>query len=278
MSPVLDPAPPRSPEDGVIEEARERQRRHRLRGTIVLAGIVLGGVIAWGAAGGPGGGATQPGAAPARSSASERARRSHSGCAAVYGKALQGAPGRSLLAILGVLRRPQTAADTLPPEVGRTGDTFVHYVRRTRVIDGRSYYIYPALTGCSPGHVGLMDIATNVDLGAGIVGGVGGGGGGAANIEAGEHVSTGPPGSATSATITMIVPDGVATVTLRYPAGRASGYSPKVSPPFTVTSPVVGNELVVTVPRSGGGGPIRAPSAMIWRAASGRVVRRFKRL
>ena len=28
----------------------------------------------------------------------------------------------------------------------------------------------------------------------------------------------------------MIVPDGVASVTLRYPAGRASGYSLKISP------------------------------------------------
>ena len=55
-------------------------------------------------------------------------------------------------------------------------------------------------------------------------------------IEQGGAAGTGPPGSDTSATITMIVPDGVAEVTLQYPAGRASGYSPKISPPFTVTS------------------------------------------
>jgi hypothetical protein len=76
----------------------------------------------------------------------------------------------------------------------------------------------------------------------------------------------------TSSTVTIIVPDGVAKVTLRYPAGRASGYSPKISPPFTITTAPVNNEVVVSVPRSGGGGAIHQ-AKMIWRAANGRVIK-----
>ncbi len=170
-----------------------------------------------------------------------------------------------------------TPADHLPPGIRGTGDVFARYVRRTRVIGARSYYLYPSRQGCSPGREGIDDAAVNVDLGHGLLGGVGGGGANAAQIEAGEAVSTGPPGSDTSATITMIVPDGVASVTLRYPPGRASGYSPKVSPAFTITTAPVGNEVVVAVPRSAGGGPIWKPT-MIWKSADGRTRRVFGRL
>jgi hypothetical protein len=97
----------------------------------------------------------------------------------------------------------------------------------------------------------------------------------ASAIEQGKAAGTGPPGSSTQATITMIVPDGVASVPLRYPAGRASGYSPKISPPITTTP--VNNELVVSAPRSAGGGPIWQPK-MIWRAANGHIIKTFNRL
>ena len=75
----------------------------------------------------------------------------------------------------------------------------------------------------------------------------------------------------------MIVPDGVASVTLRYPAGRASGYSAKISPPVTITTAPVDNMVVVSVPRSAGGGPIWVPT-MIWRAANGHIIKTFDRL
>ncbi len=122
-----------------------------------------------------------------------------------------------------------------------------------------------------------MNFAKDIDLGHGLIGGDGGGGSSAAQIERAEDAGTGPPGSSTSATITMIVPDGVASVSLHYPAGRASGYSAKISPPVTITAPVINNELVVRVPRNGGGGTIRQPR-MIWRAADGRVTKTFSRL
>ncbi len=265
------------PDSGVIEEARRRQRRHRLAAAAAAIAAVAVGVAAWLIAGG-GDGSRPLGARGLGASASAAGSRHDSpACSAVHGRALRGRPDRSLLSILGVLRRAPTPADSLPPGVSGVGDVFVRYVRRTRVLDGSSYYLFPSLQGCSPGHEAIDEATTHVDLGHGLLGGVGSGDGGAKQIEAGQAVSTGPPGSATSATITMIVPDRVASVTLRYPAGRASGYSPKVSPPFTVTTAPVGNEVVVTVPRSAGGGPIWKPT-MIWRTSGGRVLRVFRRL
>jgi hypothetical protein len=120
----------------------------------------------------------------------------------------------------------------------------------------------------------MAKLDTNVNLGGGTIGATGGGGASAADIEQGKDFETGPPGSSTSSTLTMIIPDGVANVTLRYPAGRASGYSPKISPPFTTTTTVVNNEVVVRVPRSGGGGAIHQ-AKMIWRAADGHVIKTF---
>jgi hypothetical protein len=181
-----------------------------------------------------------------------------------------------------VLRRPATAVDAGSGIAARglISGIFVHYIRRARVVAGSTYYIYPGIVGgCGTGerpHEGVMELARNVDLGHGLIGGTGGGGATAAEIEQGKDVGTGPPGSDTSATITMIVPDGVANVTLRYPAGRANGYSPKISPPFTITTDPVNNVVVVIVPR-GAGGPIWAPK-MIWRAANGHIIKTFDRL
>jgi hypothetical protein len=271
------PQASRQPDSGVIEEARRRQRRHRLAAAAATIAAIAVGVAAWLTAGG-GDGSRPVGAhrygAP---SAAAGSRHESAGCAAVYGRGLDGKPEPSLLSILGVLRRPATPVDSLPAGVGGIGDVFVRYVRRTRVLDGSSYYLYPALQGCRPGHQAIDTATTHVDLGHGILGGVGSGDTSTRQIETGQAASTGPPGSDTSATITMIVPDGVASVTLRYPAGRASGYSPRISPPFTVTTAVVGNEVVVTVPRSAGGGPIWKPT-MIWRGARGRIRRVFHRL
>jgi len=272
------------PDAGVIEEARARQRRHRgaAAGGFVSA-LALAAAVLLGFAGGHGG--SHPGSASvhARRSPARTARLSSALCGSGKGKALQGAPSKSLLSILSVLRRPASAADRGSGIVARgvVQGVFVNYIRRARVVSGSSYYIYPAiLGGCGTGetpHQGINDLATHVNLGAGIIGGSGEGGATAAQIEQGQAVGTGPPGSSTSATITMIVPDGVASVTLRYSAGRASGYSKKISPSFTTTTTPVNNQVVVSVPRSAGGGPIRKPT-MIWRAASGRVIKTFHEL
>jgi len=261
----------------VIEEARERQRRQRF--AWASSAVLVAGALAIGlalAAGSTGGKHSQSSPSrPERTPAATRTRRAS--CVPVFGSVVRAAPPRSLTSILAVLRRPATAADKLPRDISLSGDAFLGYVRRTRVVGVTSYYLYPALQGCSPGHVGLNDLETPLDLGHGLMGGTGGGGADAAAIQDGHDVSTGPPGSPTSATITMIVPDGVASVTLRYPAGRASGYSPKISPPFTVTTAPVQNEVVIRVPRSAGGGPIWQPT-MVWQAPDGRVIRTFHTL
>jgi hypothetical protein len=284
MTTAIEPLQLLTPDAGVIEEARARQRRQRgMAGAVALAAIALAAVLL---AFVGGGGGSHPARAPmpAGHPPSKAARLSEASCLARDGRALRGAPSRSLLSILGVLRRPASATDALPQGFvghGLVRDVFVHYIRRTRVIDGGSYYIFPAIIGgcgVEKAREGMMDLATHISLGAGIVGGAGGGGATAADIEQGKDAGTGPPGSSTRATITMIVPDGVAVVTLRYPAGRASGYSPRISPPVTITSAPVNNELVVSVPRSAGGGPIRRPTVMIWRAADGHVIRTFHRL
>jgi hypothetical protein len=206
------------------------------------------------------------------------ARSSSASCGSGKNGDLQGAPSRSLLSILGVLRRPATAADAASgiTAQGFTSGVFVHYIRRARVVDGSPYYVYPAVFGgCGTGErpfEGIAELATHVNLGGGAVGGTGGGGATAAAIERGQDAGSGPPGSSTSATITMIVPDGVAKVTLRYPAGPASGYSPRISPPFAITTSPVENLLVASVPRSS---PLQR-GTMIWRAANGHIIKTFK--
>jgi hypothetical protein len=279
--PLEAPGAGETPDAGVIEEARARQHRHR--GVGAAAVVAVGAIAAILLAFAGGGGGSHPGSASVlagRVPSKTAGRPSPSSC---QGKALQGPPSKSLLSILGVLRRGATAADagSAITAQGFTSAVFVHYIRRARVVDGSPYYIYPAiLGGCGTGekaHEGVMGLAKNVDLGHGLVGGTGGGGGDAARIEQGREVSSGPPGSSTSETITMVVPDGVATVTLHYGPGPAGGYTKKISPAFTITSPVINNELVVLLPRSvslEGVPGVR----MIWRATNGHIIKTFDRL
>lgn len=273
MSVTLKPPPKETPDAGVIEEARARQRRHR---GVAAAGVIAAGVTAallLGFAGGGGGSHRGSSAVPAGRLPSKTARSSPAACG--QGGALQGAPSKSLMSILGVLRRPAVAADAGSGIAagGFISGVFVHYIRLARVVDGSPYYVYPGIVGgCGTGeapHQGIMELARNVDLGNGLMGGTGGGGATAAQIERGHDASSGPPGSSTSSTVTMVVPDGVATVTLHYPAGRASGYSPKISPAFTITTAPVENLVVVTLPRSN---PLQQ-GAVIWRSADGRVIK-----
>jgi len=277
MTVTVEPPPVETPDAGVIEEARARQRRHRAAaGAGLLAAAAVGGILL-GTTGGGGGSRPTSAPAPGGRPPSKTGRLSAASCVSGGGGALQGAPSKSLLSILGVLRRPATAADAGSGITARglIGGVFVHYIRRARVVGGSPYYVYPAVVGgCGTGEKpreGIGELATRVDLGGGLIGGTGGGGATAALIEDGQDAGSGPPGSSTSATITLVVPDAVAKVTLRYPAGPASGYSPKISPPFTVTTTPVENLVVVGVPRSS---PLQR-GTMIWRAANGRIIKRF---
>ncbi len=58
-----------------------------------------------------------------------------------------GSPSALLLSTLGILRRPATPEDSLPPrglELPFVQDVFVDYVRVAHAADGREYYIVPA--------------------------------------------------------------------------------------------------------------------------------------
>lgn len=275
MSATVKPPSQQTPEAGVIEEARARQRRHWIiaGAGASAAGVTLGLLLAFSG----GGGSHAVGSTRGRRTPSKTAQVSAASCGSATHRALQGAPSKSLLSILAVLRRPATPADAIPPALAAQGagsNAFVHYVRRTRVLGKSAYYIYPAiLEGCgSTARQGIAHLDAGIDLGGGAIGATGGGGASAHRIAQGLAIGAGPPGSSTSATVTIVVPDGVATVTLRFPAGRASGYSPRIYPPFTVMTTPVNNEVVITVPRSAGGSAIHH-GEMTWRGADGHVIK-----
>lgn len=76
-----------------------------------------------------------------------------------------------------------------------------------------------------------------------------------------------------SSTLSGLLPDGVASVTLHYPKVVSNGrwYKPTVYPSaYTRTVRVQENVLSVRVPRGAGGA---YPSRMVWHAADGTVVR-----
>jgi len=52
-------------------------------------------------------------------------------------------------------------------------------------------------------------------------------------------------------TVHGIVPDGVAIVTLYYPAGKVGGFSRRTDPAVTIKAHVVNNVIVVSVRRAG---------------------------
>lgn len=280
MTVTVEAPPAGEPDAGVIEEARARQRRHRGMAAVAMLAATAVAVLLVGQGGGGGGSHPRSAAADAGRVPSKNARAAPASCASGRDSALQGTPSRSLLSILGVLRRAATATDSGSGIVGRgvVQGVFVHYIRRTRVFDGSPYYIYPAiLGGCGTHekpHEGIMELATHVDLGGGVIGGEGGGGMDAQQIERGESLGTSGL-SSTRALVTMIVPDGVAGVTISFPSGRASGWSPKISPPATITTPAVNNQIIVPVPRSS---PASAGASMTWQAPDGRTIKRFSRL
>jgi len=206
---------------------------------------------------------------------------SRAGC--VWHATLSGAPSRSLLAILGVLRRPATPADAPSSIVSRFTrpiqrligqEVYVKYMRLARLFDGTAFYVVPIrYDGCGPVKSRRGDGIWLLTAGGG------GGGGNSTDIENAMFVGTGGPGipgNPHSGTVRMVVPDGVASATISYPAGPANGFQPKIiSPPVTIDATAVGNVLLFNVPRSSGGGQIFKPTSMIWRNTNGKIIRTF---
>jgi hypothetical protein len=190
-------------------------------------------------------------------------------------KAIEGAPSRSLLSILAVLRRPATRADALPAgaeqyllRVHQVGgrDILVRYVRRARVISGTTYWVYPEITDIC-GHL-LEETADWASSGSG------GGMGDAATIERGQVGAA--RGSYAHTVVQMLIPDGVRLVVLHYPAGRVGGFDRHLASATSITTRVVGNFMVVTIPRRGK--RLVAPMTMTWVGTGARTVETFNRL
>jgi hypothetical protein len=278
---------------GVIEEARVRQRRQRRIAGI--ASIAAAGFAALGLALAGGSGSPHPAQAPSShrpptTTAPVSLTSASCQITATAGRTVPGPPSQSLLSILGVLRRPATAADALPaaversllaPQLGQAVTLFVNYVRRVQVVGAVTYWAFSEIvTRCLDRGRGAKPTSISEEI-ANTVEDYGVPGqfptaaaGTAANIEnAGALSYTGPP---SSSTITMLVPDKVATVTLHYPAGRIGGFDRERTPAVTVKTKIVGNLMVVTVPRSGN--RLTSPMTMTWLSANGTTVKKFDTL
>jgi len=221
----------------------------------------------------------------------------------------KGSPSHTLLAILGVLRRPASPSDGLPaPPVpgglahmlGGLGHVYIRYIRRARVVSGTSYYVIPS---ANTGHITVRcarQIRVRLDhelphvppalrapvLMQGVrqiqrlgphqgvfifehAKGSGGAAGGADAADIKQVGEFGSDGTREGAIVTGLVPDGVATVELYYPAIRSTSGGQR---PFTITAPVINNLVVVKVPlgAEAASAPIR-----IWRAANRSIIKRI---
>jgi hypothetical protein len=211
---------------------------------------------------------------------------------------IRGAPGAALTSSLAVLRRAASAADRLPPHaVEGTDGVYAGAARRARVLHGATYYLVPvrvypdagqptprcldaqlaavrralpsipaedrgstaaferALVAfdrrliSAPQSDGLCLVSHSRTAGSQECG-----------ITPAQLRTGVLEGSDNGRTDSGIVPDGVASVTLRFPASRDG-------PARAVTGAVVGNVWVVSDPSPAEGNPI-----VVWRAADGRTV------
>jgi hypothetical protein len=213
-----------------------------------------------------------------------------------------GSPAPALLSVLGVLRRPPVAADGLPHsvELNSVSGVYVRYIRLARVRNGVSYYIVPAARaldfsglaasprclsailasvraelpqiprGLRPSTLALVSEAAasarlrDADAAAGgiclvtVSADEQGGSCGASARDLMQHGMLAAYG-----TLSGVVPDGVATVTIDYPAvGRLVAQ--------TVTTNIVGNVFVSSIK------PVRDSNTtpkITWRSPSGRILK-----
>jgi hypothetical protein len=211
-----------------------------------------------------------------------------------------GAPGGELISILGVLRRPATAADAVPGGLAREGmtDLYTRYLRRAQVAGGLTFYVVPARSRGFNGlpsvaclaaedaalrralpqippslRTGTLALESKLETFYGraraqrpqdvmcIVVTASNGGGESCGLPAAE-ILHGAAAENQLGVLTGIVPDGVATVTLRFPA---AGHRPARS----LTATVHGNVYAVPAPRGISSG---AQPAVIRRAAGGRLL------
>jgi hypothetical protein len=219
---------------------------------------------------------------------------------------LNGSPPAALVSILGVLRRPATATDSLTlPHSARpffpiqAQGVFVRYVRRALVKDGVSYYVIP-ISGvveppgssrrCDAAQVAALrqelpgipaaDRASTVALQKDQLAAFrtqaheprdqiclfemaqNGSGGGGCGVTAGS-IKQGSEIQGTGKTYFGLVPDGVASVTLSYPAQNGK-------PAVSVTTRVADNIFAAEI---GGASRSLLPPAATWRSTGGAVIK-----
>lgn len=210
------------------------------------------------------------------------------------------APSAGLLRILGVLRRPATAADRPPPGLlAGLSHVYRGYVRRGVVVDGVSYWVVPIeqvdVQGLSPRCAAAEVAALHRELPrvpgaqrAGLVAlnarlvlvdtrpaspqdvvclehhGPRSGGGTCGATALG--VAHGASLTVADGTVAGIVPDGVSQVTLTYRVGGSARAE-------SVTAPVSANMFAVPMLRARDG---QQPTAIVWHAAGGQAIRTIR--
>ena len=253
---------------GVLRDARVRQRRRRVRIALLAASAArLGlGLLVANAPTSPRLGGQLASVRPGQ------ARLLLAGCAQPSPAGpTEATPAKAFLAILGALRRPATKLDALPQWVSsdleRRFEVFVRYVRLAQTAFGSRYYLVPVfgrtLLDCKLHESVLLE-----DVGADQAGG--GGGNTVGDIET-ETFRGSIGGGVPPTTFPTIVPDGVASVTAHYPAGKAGGFDRHDLPAATVTARAVNNVIVLRVPR--GGQQAYAAATLTWRASDGQVIK-----
>jgi hypothetical protein len=166
------------------------------------------------------------------------------------------APPTNLLDRMAILRRPKQAGDD-PPYLALSGTVAIDYTRK--LADGpggRAYYLVPGKLPCSRTRA--------IGLGVWEFDGKGGGGGGYGDAHAlVNNLLLGSEGDRHRTFVHGLVPDGVATVTVRW-------HGLTVQRDLTVAN----NFWVTRAPR--GSGESGFPTTTIWRGADGHTVKSFR--
>jgi len=276
MTVTFDPPPVEDVDAGVIEEARARERHQRRVAGIVSVAAAGFAALGFALAGGFGG--SQPAQSPnSHRHPAKTAPVSLATCQSrkIAPSTVKGSPPAALLSTVGVLRGPPARAPAWVlerPIVRFNSNLYVDYIRFARAAFGVRYYVFAA--GPS-----ALRHACQAPIGVDLFGATAGGGMGSAASVAlvktrGLWLTGSPPGvgadgtgTADSTLISGIVPDGVATVTFYYPAGKPNGFSHRTLPAETLRMRAVNNVVV--------GKPMRnsLPPTMVWRAGNGTTIK-----
>lgn len=189
-------------------------------------------------------------------------------CKTIVETTSNGTPSAELRSILAPLRRPTTPSDALPPDAPSIDaeGVYVRFIRRARVIDGSTFYLVPAAHACEKGflaHETLFLLTVGGPFGSGVWPPV------AAWFIKHQGYSGGFGWDAGTETVSGLVPDGVAKVTLRY-QHEDSWF------PASVTVAVVNNVWAALVPYS----TVPAvretpgqPEKIMWRSRKGKLLK-----